>query len=365
MDRVKGLDELLNEAVKNGVFPGANYVIVSKYGKYMNSFGKKALIPNEEDNSIETLYDMASCTKVLSTTSCIMKLLEMGKLRLYDSVSQYIPQFIHKDILIWDLLTHSSGLPADVHRAARLKSKEELLEKIFNVELKYERLTNVVYSDIGFILLGLIVEKVSGMALDEFAKKFVFDPLEMFNTGFNRIKPDMDVDIMKYAPTEKRSDEIVNEILRGKVHDEKAYIMGGVAGHAGLFSCVEDISHYIEMILNDGVYNGKQFFSKATIDLLFTPQVRVPKGVSLDCTQRGLGWIVKGDFCGAGDLASPETIHHTGFTGTNVCIDRINKVGFSILSNRVHPSRSNTLLIPLRARLGNYIIANFGGRNEY
>ena len=175
----------------------------------------------------------------------------------------------------------------------------------------------------------------------------------------------MDVDFSKYAATELRSDEIVNEVLRGKVHDEKAYIMGGVAGHAGLFSCVEDISHFIEMILNDGVYKGKQFFSRATVDLLFTPQVKVPKGVSMDCTQRGLGWIVKGDFCGAGDLASPETIHHTGFTGTNVCIDRINKVGFSILSNRVHPSRSNTLIIPFRAKVGNYIIANFGGRNEY
>ena len=365
MDKVKGLDTIICDAVMNGIFPGANYVVVSKYGTFKNSFGKKALVPNKEENSIDTLYDMASCTKVLSTTSCIMKLLEMGKLRLYDNVSKYLPEFIHKDILIWDLLTHSSGLPADVHRSAKLKSKEELLEKIWNVELKYERYSNIIYSDIGFILLGLIVEAVSEMPLDEFAKKYVFDPLEMYNTGFNRISENMNVDFSKYAATEKRSDEIVDEVLRGKVHDEKAYIMGGVAGHAGLFSCVEDISHFIEMILNDGVYKGKQFFSRATVDLLFTPQVKVPKGVSLDCTQRGLGWIVKGDFCGAGDLASPETIHHTGFTGTNVCIDRINKVGFSILSNRVHPSRSNVLIIPFRAKVGNYIIANFGGRNEY
>ena len=365
MDRVKGLDNIIIDAVVNGIFPGANYVVVSKYGTFKNSFGKKAILPNKEENDIDTLYDMASCTKVLSTTSCIMKLLESGKLRLYDSVSLYVKEFIHKDILVWDLLTHSSGLPADVPRAAKLKSKEELFEKIFNVELKYERHSNIVYSDIGFILLGLIVENISGMPLDEFAKKYVFDPLEMYHTGFNRISDQMDVDFTKYAATEHRSDEIVDEILRGKVHDEKAYIMGGVAGHAGLFSCVDDISHFIEMVLNDGVYKGKQFFSRATIDLLFTPQVKVPKGVCLDCTQRGLGWIVKGDFCAGGDLASPETIHHTGFTGTNICIDRINKVGFSILSNRVHPSRSNTLIIPFRARVGNYIIANFGGRNEY
>ena len=364
MERVKGLDKIISDAVVNGIFPGANYVVVSKYGTFKNSFGKKALIPLEEDNDINTLYDMASCTKVLSTTSCIMKLLEMGKLRLYDNVSKYVPDFIHQDILVWDLLTHSSGLPADVHRAAKLKSKEELFEKIFNVELKYERHSDIVYSDIGFILLGLVVESISGMPLDQFAKENVFDPLEMYHTGFNRISDNMNVDFSKYAATEKRSDEIVDEVLRGKVHDEKAYIMGGVAGHAGLFSCVEDISHFIEMVLNDGVYKGKQFFSKATIDLLFTPQIKKPKGVALDCTQRGLGWIVKGDFCAAGDLASPETIHHTGFTGTNVCIDRINKVGFSILSNRVHPTRANTLIIPFRAKVGNYIIANFGGRNE-
>lgn len=369
MDRVLGLDKIINDAVTNGIFPGANYVVVSKYGTFTNSFGKKALMPEPEENNIDTLYDMASCTKVLATTSCIMKLLEMGKLRLYDSVSQYVTEFIHKDIVIWDLMTHSSGLPADVARASKLKSREELLEKIYNVELKYPKYSDVVYSDIGFILLGMVVEKVSGMPLDEFAKKYVFDPLEMYHTGFNRFvvgtKQDANIDYSKYAPTEKRSDEIVNEILRGKVHDEKAYIMGGVAGHAGLFSCVADISHFITMILNDGVYKEKQFFSKATIDLLFTPQVRVPKGVSLDCLQRGLGWIVRGDYCGAGDLASPETIHHTGFTGTNVCIDRINKVGFAILSNRVHPTRANTLLIPFRSKVGNYIIANFGGRNEY
>ena len=127
----------------------------------------------------------------------------------------------------------------------------------------------------------------------------------------------------KIMENEKREDEVVNAILRGKVHDEMAYILGGVAGHAGLFSCVKDLSHFIKMILNDGVYNGKQIFSRATIDLMFTPQVRVPNGVSLDLNQRGLGWIVKGDFCSAGDLASEQTILHTGFTGTNIFVDRV------------------------------------------
>ena len=118
------------------------------------------------------------------------------------------------------------------------------------------------------------------------------------------------------------------------------------------------------MVLNNGVYNNKRILSRATIDLMFTPQVEEKKGVALTLNTRGLGWIVQGDYCSAGDLASKETILHTGFTGTNVFIDRINKVGFTLLSNRVHPTRNNTKIIPFRGRLGNYIIANFGGRNK-
>ena len=358
--RVDGFDALMKESLDSGVFPGANYVIVSNYGTFYNSFGYKTLMPEKEENDINTKYDMASCTKVLCTTSCIFKLMEMGKIRLYDEVKKYLPLFPHEGVTIFDLMTHSSGLPAGIGGADKRKEKQELLDKIWEVKMIYEKNQKIVYSDIGFILLGLIVEEVSGMGLDEFSKKYIFDPLEMYNTGFNRTnKP---VDIKLYAATEVRNDDVIKGLVRGYVHDENAYCMGGVSGHAGLFSTVGDISHFITMVLNDGIYNGKEIFSKATIDLMFTPFVREPKGVSLDCTQRGLGWIVRGDYCGAGDLASPETIHHTGFTGTNVCIDRINKVGWSILSNRVHPTRQNGLLIPMRSKYGNYIISHFGGR---
>ena len=354
MEKVKGLNKIMEEAVKEGVFPGANYVVVTDEEEFYGSFGNKSTHDSVEENSIDTLYDMASCSKVVSTTTSILLLLEQGKLRLYDSVSLYIPDFKYIDITVWDLLTHSSGLPADVSRANSVKSRAELYEKIFNVELKYEKHTNIVYSDIGFILLGMIVEKISGKTLDEFSKENIFNVLGMTDTGYN---PN---DVVRCAPTEMRNDEVVKGMVRGKVHDEKAYIMDGVAGHAGLFSCVKDLSKFIKMILNDGKVDGKQFLSKATIDLIFKPQVRVQKGVALDCNQRGLGWIVKGDYCSAGDLASDETILHTGFTGTNIAIDRINRVGFAILSNRVHPSRSNTKIIPWRGRTGNYIISKFG-----
>lgn len=354
---LEGLDNLINGAISDGAFPGANICLISD-DTYFASYGNKALFPLEEKNDIDTLYDMASCSKVLSTTTCLYKLMEAGRLRLYDSVKTYLPKFLYDNITIWDLMTHSSGLPSSVKNGASITCYDEAIERIYLTEVTYEKNTKIVYSDVGYILLGFVVEAITGKKLNEAAKELVFDPLEMYDTGYNP------VDEKRCAPTELRHDIVKDGIVRGKVHDERAYFLNGVAGHAGLFSTVKDISHFIKMVLDGGVYNGKQFLSQATLDLMFTPHVREPKGISLDYNQRGLGWIVGGDYPSCGDLASQETIHHTGFTGTNVFIDRINKVGFCMLTNRVHPTRENTKIIPFRGRLGNYIIAHFGGRNR-
>lgn len=359
MDKIKGLDKLITDALNNGFFPSANYCLVVKDKSYFNSFGNKTLIPEKEDNNLDTLYDMASCTKVIATTTSIFLLLERGLLRLHDSVSMYLKEFKYPNVTIWDLMTHTSGLPAGVG-GSNDATIPELKERIFNLSMQYEKNTKIVYSDVGFMLLGFIIEEISGMPLDEFTKVNVFDKLEMYRSGYSRISNPR-FDYSDCAATEIRNDSLVQGLVRGKVHDERAYMLDGVAGHAGLFSNVKDIEHFIRMILDDGMYNGKRFLSKASIDLMFTPQVRETNGVSLNVTQRGLGWIVSGDYPGCGDLASKETIHHTGFTGTNIFIDRINKIGFSLLTNRVHPTRSNTLIIPFRGKLGNYIIANFGG----
>ena len=353
-NKVLELTEMLSEAASTVIFPGGNFALVCEEGTFTGSVGKKRLFPEVVENNIDTMYDMASCSKVVSTTTCILKLLEQGKLRLFDTVKKYLPRFKHENVLVWDLITHTSGLPAGVSGVCKIKSREEALDKIYALDLIYEKNTKIVYSDIGFILLGFIVEEISGMKLNEFAKKYVFDPLEMYDTGYNP------VDIDRCAPTEERNDDIVKGIVCGKVHDEMAYLLGGVCGHAGFFSTCKDMSHFIEMVLNDGVYNGKKILSKATINLMFTPQVQEKKGIALTLNTRGIGWIVQGDYCSAGDLASPETILHTGFTGTNVFIDRINKVGFSLLTNRVHPTRQNVKIIPYRGMIGNYIIANFG-----
>lgn len=352
---IEGLNTLINEAIKDGVMPGANYALIKNGQKFFGSFGNKALYPEVEANDISTLYDMASVSKVISTTTCILLLMERGKLRLYDNVSTYVPEFKHQNITIWDLLTHSSGLPADISRAlyndisqTQFKNVEALKEHIFNVELKYEKNTKIVYSDLGFILLGFVVERISGMSLDKFAKENIFIPLEMVDSGYNP------VDTKRCAPTEDRG----SYIDRGYVHDEKAHTLFGVAGHAGLFSTVHDVANFMEMILNDGMFRGKKFLSKQTINLLYTVQVEETNGVCKNVNRRGIGWLIKGDYPSSGDLVSPNTIMHTGFTGTNVFIDRDNKVAFCLLANRVHPTRANTLIISFRAKLGNYIMSN-------
>ena len=348
----KKLDALVNKAIEEKVFPGCNIAIVKmdeegKINKSFYSYGNKALFPNIEENDIDTIYDMASCSKVVSTTTCVMLLLQRGQIRLYDYIKKYLPDYKYDDVTIWDLLTHTAGLPEGLVGCHHM-NREEIINGVLNLEKKFEKNTKIVYSDCGFVLLGMIVESVSGKTVDEFAKENIFDVLDMIDSGYNP------KDELRCAPTEDRGEYID----RGYVHDEVAHIFEGVCGHAGLFSTVEDISHFILMVLNDGVYKGKKILSKQTIDLMFTPQVEEKNGVSLTNEKRSVGWIVKGCYPNSGDLASPNTIMHTGFTGTNIVIDRDNKAGFSLLTNRVHPTRANNKVIAFRSRLGNYIFSH-------
>lgn len=349
---VKEFNDIIRKTINEEKLPGANYVIVTKKKKHFGSLGHKSLIPFIEENNIDTMYDIASMSKVISTTSCALKLVEMGKIRLFDPVSKHIPEFKHTNVRIYDLMTHTSGLQPYLAGAADMKSADEVWNGILNLDLQYERGSKILYSCINYITLGKIIERVSGLGLDEFAKEYIFTPLEMKDTCYNPSN------IERCAPTELREDKVHNGVLRGRVHDEMAYALNGVSGNAGVFSTVEDISHFIEMILNDGVYKGKRIFSKATIDLLFVPQVRETHGVYVNEEIRGIGWIIKGSASSAGELTSDETILHTGFTGTNIWIDRKNKIGFCMLTNRVHPTRNNNSTIGLRPRLANYIISH-------
>ncbi len=356
--KLKELEKLIQSGVDTGAFPGAAYAIVFKNHIYTNYVGNKALYPNVEANSLDTIYDMASVSKVMSTASCILKLIETGKVRLFSKVSDFIPEFIHKDLTIWNLVTHTSGLVECLNDQANIESKEEAWQQIMNAEKILETNTLINYSDLNFILLGRIVEVVSGMTLDEFAKTEIFDKMEMFDTGYN---PE---DALRCAPTEERCDRVVKGIVRGKVHDETAYILGGVAGHAGLFSTVSDVAKFIQMVLNDGMHKDTKVFSKKIIDMMYTPLVKQQVGLSVLPKQRSVGWIIKDYNPSSGDLTSTNTIEHTGFTGTNVWIDRDNQVGFCLLTNRVHPTRKNILHMELRPKVANYLIANLESIKE-
>lgn len=353
MNAINGLNNLIQEFIDNGAFPSANYVLVVGDKTYFGSFGKKALFPSEEQNDIDTLYDMASVSKVISTTTGILKLMEDGKLRLYSKVTDYLPRFKHEQITIFNLLTHTSGMQEGISNCTTAKSKEEVLDRLYSYDLKYPVGEKISYSDLNYIMLGEIIETISGKKLNEFVEETVFKPLEMYDTGY---KP---TDKMRCAPTEERNDETYRGIVRGDVHDETAYACGGVAGHAGVFSTVKDIEHYIRMILNQGTYKDKKILSPVTVDRLFVPQVSEKSNLVEHYNRRGIGWIVNSQCSSAGDFTSyDDTILHTGFTGTNIWIDRKNNVGFSMLTNRVHPTRKNIKIIDARPKIANYIMAH-------
>lgn len=352
MKTIEKFNQLVVDSINEGAFPGANFAIVFKNGVYMNSFGNKSLYPEPEKNDINTLYDMASLTKIICTTTCALRLIEDGKLRLYAPVKKYFPEFPFSNITVWNLMTHTAGLPEGIVGIKDLKTPKEVWDKILKIELKYEPNTKIHYSDIGYITLGKVIENIVKMPLNEFSKVEIFDKLKMSDTSF------LPKDVTRCAPTEQRDDNYYKGMVRGFVHDETALCLGGVAGHAGLFSTVKDVANFLTMILNNGSFEGKQFLSSGTIDVLYTPQVEEKEGVSLIGNRRSLGWINRGAGSSAGELTSSDTILHTGFTGTNIWVDRKNEVAFVLLSNRVHPTRQNVLHMDARARFANFIIGH-------
>ena len=320
------IEKKLLEMINNGDFPSANYSLITPNNKYIGSVGNRSLYPSIEVNSINTLYDMASLTKVVVTNTIISRMLDKKIISLNDLVCSYLPRFKHKNIKIIDFLTHSSGLPADLKPDINL-NKEEYINQIYDLDLIYVPHSKVIYSDIGFIILGFMIENIYQKKLDEVAKQEVFIPLNMSDSCFNP------KDKKLCAPTEvteKRG------VVRGVVHDEKAYVLGGTAGHAGLFSTIKDITNFCEMILNNGYFNGKRYLSKDIINLYYQPLIIEDKN-----RYRTVGWIVGSKATATGNLGSMDTIFHLGFTGTSIIIDRNKIIASILLTNRIHPTREN------------------------
>ena len=238
---------------------------------------------------------------------------------------KYLPEFKLKDITIRDLTSHQSGIAADV-KGSWILTKDEIRKNIMNMDYIYPPHSKVVYSDLGYITLGYVIEAICLKPLDVVFKEMVADKLGMISSTFNPKNIDL------CAPTEVRN----GVVDHGHVHDEKSYHMGGVAGHAGLFSNVFDLAIFARMVLNGGEYNGVRLISKETLELIFTPQIITP-----DVT-RCVGWIK--------DLKT-NSIYHTGFTGTYILINRERKIAFIMLDNRVHPTRDNNLNSEYRMKL--------------
>jgi uncharacterized protein YbbC (DUF1343 family)/CubicO group peptidase (beta-lactamase class C family) len=321
------IDAAVQSSIDKGQLPGA-VVVVVRQGKiaFRKAYGLRSKQPDEVRMTLDTVFDLASLTKPIATATSVMILLEQGKLKLSDRVARHLPDFRRNGkeaITIEHLLLHTSGLLADNPVEDYQDGHAKALERIYHLRPRAEPGQQFRYSDVNFIVLGELVERLSGEALDVFARKHIFAPLGLRETAF---RPDKAL-AERAAPTEKRGDQW----MRGEVHDPRAFLLGGIAGHAGLFSTADEVAVFAQMILNGGSYGGQRILKPETVQLMTRPRV-VPRG------QRALGWDVRTRFSSnRGDGFSDHSFGHTGFTGTSIWIDPDNQMAVIFLSNRVHP----------------------------
>jgi beta-N-acetylhexosaminidase len=344
---LREVDGILDRAVAAHAFPGA-VVAVGKDGllAHLRAFGRLTYDDDAPAVSTGTLYDLASLTKVIVTTTMAMVLVDEGKLDITRPVSAFLPEFHGgaKDrVTVWHLLTHSSGLDWWAPLYKELKGPEAYLKRIESMDLVYEPGTRSLYSDLGVFLLGQVLERVAGEPLDAFAAHRIFEPLGMSETLY-RPGPELRTRI---APTER--DPWRGRLLQGEVHDENAYALGGVAPHAGLFATATDVARFSQMMLNGGVYDHHRIVSREVIER-FTRRAEVPG------SSRALGWDTPSGESSAGHLFSPRSFGHTGFTGTSLWIDPERRLFVVLLTNRVHPTRENDAIREVRPAVADAVV---------
>jgi uncharacterized protein YbbC (DUF1343 family)/CubicO group peptidase (beta-lactamase class C family) len=344
--RFAPIDALLKQAVEDKAPPGA-VVIVGHNGKvvYRKAFGYRSLEPTHEPMTLDTVFDMASLTKCLATATSLTRMLELGQIRLNDSVAKYLPEFAQngkQDITIRQLATHYSGLAPDLDLKQPWQGYETAMTMAMAEPLQNPPGSRFVYSDINYIVLGEVVHKISGMPLDKYAAAHIYAPLKMTHTTFN---PPVSWR-GKIAATEFDEN---GAMLKGIVHDPTARRMGGVAGHAGLFSTADDVAKYAQAMLN----GGKPILSQLSVEKMSTPQ-QPPIGPSL----RGIGWDIDSPFASnRGELFPVGSYGHTGFTGTSLWIDPITDTYVVILGNGVHPRGGAGPLVALRTKVATAVAA--------
>jgi beta-N-acetylhexosaminidase len=349
--RPGGLDDVdlvAQEFVEDGAFPGG-VVAVGYRGNlvYLHPFGHLTYDEGAPAVEADTMYDLASLTKVVATTTMAMILVDEGRLDLDASVQDYLPLFQgpgKESVTIRQLLTHSSGVNWWAPLYEEAWGPDAYLERIQAMELVYEPGTDFMYSDLGIILLGEILSRVAGQPLQEFVQERVFEPLGMTDTLY---APGPDL-LPRIAPTEY--DTWRGCLVRGEVHDENAFALGGVAPHAGLFSTAGDLARFTQMLLNGGVLEHHRIVSRETVELFTSP------AGNGDST-RALGWDTKSpEKSSAGMFFSPRSFGHTGFTGTSIWVDPDRELFVILLTNRVYPTRDNQLIRKARPAVADAVV---------
>jgi len=339
----------LNQAIGDSAFPGCA-ISVGYNSKliFEQSFGNFTYDSNSQKVEVNSIYDLASVTKVIATTTTAMVLYDQGRLGLDQKVVEIVPEFQgenKENVTIRHLLTHTSGLPGWVRFYLDLEGKERIVREICDIELINEPGTTYVYSDLGMIMMQKILETIAHKSLDLLVRDYITIPLNMNRTFYN---PDSSLK-NQIVPTEVS--EWHQKLVHGFVHDENTYVMGGVSGHAGLFSTIQDLSIFCQMYLNGGQYNNRRILKSETIDL-FTNRQNIIEG-----STRALGWDTRSEqHSMAGEFMSMQAFGHSGFTGTTVWIDPENQVFVVLLSNRVYPTRENRKISQLRPIVHNHVM---------
>ncbi|HXM78645.1 MAG TPA: exo-beta-N-acetylmuramidase NamZ domain-containing protein [Thermoanaerobaculia bacterium] len=365
--RLARIDAAVEAAIAAKELPGA-VVLVEHRGRvaYRKAFGNRAVQPSPEPMTPDTIFDVASLTKAVVTAPSVMILVEEGKIRLGDPVTRYIPEFApagddRAKVTVEQLLLHRAGFPPDDPITLYTGTREEIFARKYAQPLKSKPGSEFVYSDVGYEVLGEIVRRVSGMGLDRFSEARIFRPLGMRDTGFRPFEP---LDSLppgvaarqgsapagedsRIAPTERRE----GRWMRGEVHDPRAFAVGGVAGHAGLFSTADDLAKFCRMILSGGSFGKVRILSPLSVDAMTRPRF------SSDADVRALGFDMETGFSSVrGDLFPPGSFGHTGFTGTSLWIDPSSRSFVVLLSNRVHPDGSGNV-VRLRSLVASIVAA--------
>ncbi|HEY2118242.1 MAG TPA: glycoside hydrolase family 3 N-terminal domain-containing protein [Candidatus Acidoferrum sp.] len=372
---------VIEKAIADKAFPGATIAVGFRGKVSLHSFGNLSYDADAPAVKINTMYDIASLTKVVVTTTLVEKLVEgdfASPLNLDAPIERYLPEWIdaplaqaqhevkvrnlrelpdlsgnaqlewrHK-VTVRYLMTHTSGLPPFKEYWRTSKSKQETLSRIFVEPLEYEPGTKVEYSDLGIILMAEIIQRLTGKPLDELAREYIFDPLGMHHTMFLPLKniwPEI-------APTEV-DNQLRHRLVQGEVHDENAFAIGGVSGHAGVFSTSPDLAAFCQMLLNGGVYAHQRILKRSTIAEFTVPQ-------SLAKNTRTLGWVVPTEGSSSGHYFSVHSYGHTGFTGTTIWIDPDRQLFVVLLTNRVNPTRENHKIAEVRPAVHDAVMKALG-----